>query len=756
MRTLASIIALFFITLALSGCGGDSGCGHVTGGGSGGTASTCGTTNTPPPGSGQTLTTLKVASSVVSIPADGSASATITATAADASGNAMAGVTVTFTSTAGTLVTNQATTDSAGKATATLSTGSAAPGTAITVTATSGAVSGNTAVTVSVAQQTVTLQTSSPQIPSDNTTPAVITAYVKDANNNLVPGVVVHFQATSGSLAVTTPTGGSPGSTDASGAASASLSVGTDPSDRTITVTATANGSTATINVQVVGTAVSVAGPPGLVMGAVGSYNVSLIDASKKPIANQPVQVTSSAGNTLSAAAVTTDASGHAMVTLTAVNSGSDTLTVSALGTSGAQTVTVSNQQFTITAPTAGALVPIATAPCTPNVPVSVNWKSNSAPVAQNTTVNFASTRGTLSSATALTDGNGNAQVMICATSAGPATVSAQATIPGSTGSVSASADFSFISTTPSAIDLQASPSTVPITGQSNLTAVVRDAAGNLVQNQTVDFTLQDVTGGALSVASAVTDVQGIAQTVYAASHTASASNGVSVTATVHNTAITKTATLTVSGAALHVIIGTGDKLVENGTQTAYTMNWFVSVSDAAGNAVPNSQVTLTIHSSLVPFAGYFKGAYCRTTAGWLVTDKVYPNYDCPALVAPATTYPTPTACANEDVNLNGQLDAGEDLNVDKILEPGDVAVATPGLLSTGANGTSTFQVIYPEDHANWVQVTLTARATVQGTEGSTTSTFVLPALGDYLADVKHSPPGVVSPYGTNACNQPN
>jgi Big-like domain-containing protein len=751
MRTLASIISLFFITLALSGCGGDSGCGHVTGAGGAGGTSTCGTGNTPPPG--QTLSTLKVSSSLASIPGDGSASASITATAADASGNPVAGVSVTFTATAGTLVTNQATTDAAGKATATLTAGSAAPGASITVTATSGTISGNTAVTVAVAKQTVSLQTSSPTIPSDNTTPATITAYVKDANNNLVPGVVVHFQATSGSLAVSTPTGGSPGMTDATGAATATLSVGTDPSVRTVTVTATANGSSASIDVQVAGTTVGVAGPTGLVLGASGTYTVSLNDAGKKAIPNQAVQVTSSAGNTLSASSVTTDSSGHATFTMKAVNSGSDTVSVSALGASSAETVTVSNQQFVVTAPTAGSLVPIAAAPCTPNVPVIVNWKASNAPIAVGTTVNFASTRGTLSAPTATTDSNGNAQVMICATSAGPATVSATATIPSTTNSVSASVDFSFISTTPTSVDLQASPSTVPITGQSTLTAVVRDAAGNLVQNQTVDFTLQDVTGGSISLASGVTDVQGIAQTVYTASRTASASNGVSVTATVHNTAITKTAMLTVSGAALHVIIGTGNKLVENVTKTAYTMNWFVSVSDAAGNAVPNSQVTLTIHSSLAPFAGYFKGAYCKSATSWVPTNQVFPGFSCPA--APATT-PASTVCANEDVNLNGQLDAGEDLNSDGILEPGDIAVAAPGLLTTAADGTNTFQVIYPEDHANWVEVTLTARATVQGTEGSTSSTFVLPALASYLNDLTTAPPGIVSPYGSQACNQKN
>lgn len=752
MRTLASIIALFFITLALSGCGGDSGCGHVTGGGSttGTSGSVCGTGDptTPPT---QTLTTLQVSSSTASIPADGSTSATITATALDASGKPMSGVAVTFSASAGTVVTNQGTTDSSGKASATLSTGSAVPGTGMTVTATSGSVTGTTTVNVSVSQQSVALQTSSPTMASDNTTPATITAFVKDANNNLVPGVQVHFQATSGSLALSTPTGGSAGMTDAKGAATATLSVGTDQSDRKITVTATVNGISSTVDVQVVGTTVGVAGPAGLVIGATGPYTVSLIDAGKKAIANQAVQVTSSAGNTLSASTVTTDTSGHATFNMTAVNSGTDTLSVTALGTSGAQTVTISNQQFAFTAPTAATLVPIAaSAPCTPNVPVTVNWKANNVPVAVGTVVNFSSTRGTLSAQTATTDVNGNAQVMICATSAGPANVSATGTIPGGTGSVSASVDFIFVSTTPSAIDLQPSPPTVPITGQSTLTAVVRDAAGNLVQNQTVDFTLQDVTGGSISLASAVTDVQGIAQTVYTASRTASAANGVSITATVHNTAITKTTTLTVSGAALHVTIGTGQKLIENATQTAYTMNWYVAVSDAAGNPVPNSQVTFTIHSALAPFAGYFKGAYCRTSTAWQLTDQPYPNFDCP------TTPPAPTACANEDVNLNGQLDPGEDFNNDQILEPGDVALATPGLLSTGSDGTNVFQVIYPEDHANWVQVTLTAKATVQGTEGSTSSTFVLPALAAYLSDPKSSPPGLVSPYGVNACNLPN
>ena len=66
-----------------------------------------------------------------------------------------------------------------------------------------------------------------------------------------------------------------------------------------------------------------------------------------------------------------------------------------------------------------------------------------------------------------------------------------------------------FVATTPASIDVQASPSTIQTNGQSTIIAIVRDANNNLVEGQTVDFQLTDKTGGSISVASAVTDVQG-------------------------------------------------------------------------------------------------------------------------------------------------------------------------------------------------------------------------------------------------------
>jgi hypothetical protein len=695
---------------------------------------------------------------VAAIPGDGSSSATITVQAKDANNNAVASAPITLSASAGTLTGAASTTDKNGTVTATLSGAGVAPGTAITLTATSGAVSGKATVTIATIQQSITLQTSSPQIPSDNTSPATITASVKDANNNLVPGVVVQFQSSSGGLVVNTPAGQTvAGITDATGKATANLSVGSDPSIRAITVTGSVGTATATVTVNVVGTTAGIAGPASLVLGSVGSYTVSLNDAGKNALANQTVQISSSAGNTLSAKTVTTDASGHATFTVTASKAGADTLSASALGTAASLALTVSNQQFVFTAPAASAQIPITgslTTPCTPNTPVTVNWQANSAPVAAGTMVNFSATRGTLSAASAVTDGSGNAQVMICATSAGPAILTASGS------GVSATQNVTFVSTSPSAIDLQPTPPTVPITGQSTLTAVVRDAAGNLVANQVVDFTLTDVTGGSLSLASATTDVQGIAQTVYTASTTASATNGVSVTAQLHNnTAISKTATLTVNGSPLNISFGTGNKLLENATQTAFIMDWFVSVLDSTGHPVPNTQVQLVIHSSLNPLFGYAKGSYTVCGGAWVQYDGHSPgNCNGSPRVAPAA----PTSCFNEDVNLNGLLDPGEDLNKDGKLEPGDIAGATaltgqnPGFVTTGTDGTGAFQVTYPEDHAQWVQVTLTAKATVAGTESSSSTTFILPMLATYLTNTNASPPGFVSPYGTGACSDPN
>jgi hypothetical protein len=56
--------------------------------------------------------------------------------------------------------------------------------------------------------------------------------------------------------------------------------------------------------------------------------------------------------------------------------------------------------------------------------------------------------------------------------------------------------------------------------------------------------------------------------------------------------------------------------------------------------------------------------------------------------------------------------------------------------------------VSYPESYGSWVQVLLTATATVSGTQASTSATFILPMSSVYLDVTTVPPPGQPSPFG--------
>ncbi len=741
MHKFLSMAALAVVTMLLAGCGGDS-----FGGGSG--SSSGGSTT------GGTLTTLSVSSDLTTIPSDGSATANITVIAKDANSAVISGAVVSIAASAGTVTVTQATTDTNGVAKATLVAGSAAIGATITITATSGSITGQSTVAVGIASSsTVSMQTDMPQIASNNSQTATVKALVRDAKNNFVANVPVTFTSDSGGLIVTQST------TDATGAAIAKLSTPNDPSNRNITVTATAGTSTGKIVIAVVGTNLSVSGPTSLVLGSSGTFNVSLTDSAGTGISGTSVAVTSTAG-TASASSVATDTSGHATFTVVAATSGTRSVSATGVGITASQGVAVSGESFAFTTPTA----PVSPATSTPvNIGTAqtliVHWTANGAPLAAGQTVNFAASRGTLSAASAVTDASGNAQVTIQSAQSGPSVVSATATDSTVTPAVNveAEANFDFLAVTPSAISVQASPATIPASGQSTISAIVRDAAGNLVENKTVNFTLTDSTGGSLTVASAVTDVQGKAQTVYKASTVPSGSNGVKVTATVQNfSAVTDFAQLTVGGQTVFLSLGTGNKIGENGSKTQFLMPWVVNAVDSGGNPVNGITITLTIHSKY-----YNKGTWQNTGTAWKwALANANGGYTIPA-----------PGCANEDANLNGVLDPGEDTsgtgNNNGVLDPGDIALAVPGSVVTNtANaatgdvatpGAATFTVNYPENHAMWVTSTLTATSTAQGTETSTTTTFQLPILADYLTSITTSPPGLISPYGVAAsCTDPN
>ncbi len=574
-----------------------------------------------------------------------------------------------------------------------------------------------------------------------------ITAIVRDANNVVLEDVPVLFGANAnGSISVVQL------NTDANGQALARLSNGTDASNRTITVTASAGSASGSVAVNVINTEVTVGCPDTIALSASGVCTVRVEDSTNAGIPGQTVALTSSLNNGLSAASVVTGGSGDATVTLTATTAGTDTITATALGDSGIDTVlvpAVTGDAFAVTTPAADGLeIPLNTSQA-----ITADWLISGVP--QNGQVlQFAASRGsfflpgTATPATsATTAGAGQATLDILSTTAGLATI---AVIRPGGGTASRTVEF--VATIAATLDVQAEPSSVRIGNQSQITAIVRDSAGNLVKNKTVSFSLSDNTGGSLSSPVAATGSNGAATIVYTAGSSQSPLNGVTITASVQQggATITRAVNMTVTGQALAISLGTGNALFELGTAT-FAKEWIIFVTDADGNAVPSKPVTVSIRS-----VNFKKG-------------NLYVPVDGDAWIK----FPVPgsygaLSCPDEDVNFNGILDAGEDLNSSGLLEAGNIALVAPvaanapatspcanlaagtsqATVTTGNDGRARVCVLYPQNYNLWLDARIQARASVQGTEYGKSTTFELEALADDISDTNAAPPGVVSPFG--------
>jgi hypothetical protein len=560
----------------------------------------------------------------------------------------------------------------------------------------------------------VNVLASSPSLPSDSGQLLTISTIVRDANNVAMEGVTVIMSADSGTLTVADPV------TDATGVVTAALNTGGDPTNRPIVITADAAGVIGSVTVNVIGTTLSISGPPALPQGDSATYTIVLADAAGNGISNQTVAVMSANANTLAAASLTTDVGGQAQVDVTAAVAGADTLSADALGLTATTPLNVSNDSFSLTAPLAGDEIILNTATA-----VQLTWTIGG--VNQDgQTITFSATRGSLSNFSAVTAG-GVASVTISSTNAGPAIITA-INAAGTTTSI----QVEFVADTPDSIDVQANPFTIGPSEQSAITAIVRDVANNLVKNAVVLFDLQDVTGGQLSVATAVTDSQGRAQTFYTSSSTTSANSGVIITATVQsNPTIFRSVALTVAQRELFLSIGTGNSIFEpNSAQ--YRKEFVVQVTDSQGNGVEGVTVQAGILSN-----AYFKGFWFYDIIGSSWVQNV-----------------TAGPCLDEDVNRNGVLDAGEDANMSGRIEAGNIATVVAqngngGTFISDAGGFGIIDVFYPQDHSRWVHVTLEATTSVQGTEFAESSNFVLTISGEDVDDENESPPGAVSPFGS-------
>lgn len=561
-----------------------------------------------------------------------------------------------------------------------------------------------------------------------------LTALVRDNSSNVMAGVPVTFSITpagNAGIIVTRST------TDAGGTAQAVVTTGGDPTNRTFTVSATAGSAVGSVSINVVGTTARVNGPAATQFRTPTAYTAVVTDSSGRGIANKAITITSVAGNTITANTFTTDANGQVAFTYNAATAATtDTVTATALGVSGSLVITISQDNFAFSAPAAGANVNLSTAQA-----VTVNWTRGASAV-NGATVTLASTRGQfhnaadclvgslVGSSASGTTAAGAVTFYICSTDAGTANMSANGN-DGAGSTPTASRNFDFVATTPASVALQSSPAKISTNSTSQITAIVRDATGNLVKGTTVDFTLQDATNGTLSAPSSVTDGQGLARVIYSSSSTTSSSNGVRVTGTVSGTALTATTLLTVGGQGARIALGTGNQILI-ASSTLYQLPYTVIVTDNAGTPIAGAVVTL----SAVPLY-YQKGTLAYNAA----TNSIVTNY---SIASPG--------CPNEDVNLNGFIDGNEDANLNGVLDPGNPATV-PSSVTVGSDGTATFNVTYFKDRNYWIYLQLSASTTVSGDQANAVQKFILPIAEP---DLKN-PAGGTSPYGiANSCANKN
>lgn len=614
----------------------------------------------------------------------------------------------------------------------------------------------------------VRMITNNPQLGSEgNTEGVIISAIVTNKNNNLVEGIPVTFssclkkEGTNNECDSNPSAGGAgelqslqvegstalAGVTNASGRAQARLTTQINHDNRTILASANALTITSLVPVEVTGTTITVTtDKKNMVIGDSADISIFLRDSANRGINQQHLTVSSTNGNTLNdlqsgatgqTISVKTNASGQANVRLIANIPGrdnQDTITVRKGSAFNQLEVNISDDNFTLST-SRGTEINLNT-----QQEFVVHWDKVGTPQA-NITLNISATRGNLSTNIVNTDSAGNASFTISGTNSGPAVITASATGGGPTAQI----NIEFIATVAARVDLQANPSTIGVNTsnsdiqQSNILAVVRDPANNLVKGKLVNFNLQDITGGRLFPASAETDSFGRASTVYTAGLSSGAADGVKVTATVVGTSVRDEVRLTVAAKSLFVTLGTGNKIVVDGP-TRYKFPYTVLVTDAAGVAIKETDVVLKV----LPVS-FRKGNYDWNGKTWVATEFVKcPNED--------------TLSVDPGKNFNGILDAGEDSNGNGRLDPGNVATFDVGgivnTVETDANGFADFFIVYPQDFATWVDVQLSATTAVSGSEGSDLREFQLPVAAADLSNEDASPPGQPSPFGIgNSCN---
>ncbi|MGY8619753.1 Ig-like domain-containing protein [Pantoea agglomerans] len=603
-------------------------------------------------------------------------------------------------------------------------------GIAYDVNGNSGSATGQITVEVGDVSATATQVSAEPAtIIADGKSTSTVSISLFDAGGNAIPGMAKSLSATlKETLAANQPaslkgpqaatlgaiTEAMPGVYQAvvtSGTGVGSILVSPTFNDTAlaeVTVTETADNATGQIGSGAFTAVVDNSAANGTAMNQV---KATVTDAGGNPLANTAVtfalsgSATAAAGSSLSA---TTDDKGQ--VSLNFVDKIAEAVTVTATlpnGNSGTvdthfladgSTATLSDGAVTVDKTT-------VVANNTDMATFSAVVKDANGNVVPDVTVSWATDKGTLSGASSTTNADGVATITLKNNVAEAAQVSAKAGTSASVNAPVVTFTADNASATIGSGDLTVDKTTVIANNAdiATFSAIVKDAGGNLVANQTVNWTTNK---GTLSGASSTTDANGLATitlkdtVVGQAQVVAQTGTSASINApAVDFIADTTTAT-----------ISSGDLTVDKTTVVANNADvaiFSAKVKDAHGNAVPNATVKWTTNK------GALSGSTSTTDANGVATITLKDKLVGQAQVAAQTgtsgnvNAPVVTFVANATTATIGS----GDLTVDKTTVVADNLDA------------ATFSAVVKDDDGNLVPNVTVNWSTDKGSLSGATST---------------------------------
>ncbi|MCY7369812.1 MAG: hypothetical protein LH479_02805 [Polaromonas sp.] len=412
-------------------------------------------------------------------------------------------------------------------------------------------------------------------------------------------------------------------------------------------------------------------------------------------------------------------------------------------------TLTMNGKSTVVTIPVTGTEISLTPVPATPapGDPVTLDVKVTdvSKMGIANTQVVLSGTLGFTQTVT--TDANGIARATLGAAPTNPGTYSVDVSAAG----VSASRDLQVIAAggggIPVAIgiitsaSLAITPNTIKpnspgsTANRAGLKAVFNIAGNQPIQNVRVRFEIvspQLDRAESISTASATvySDVNGIAVADYIPGTRSSGTDGVVIRMCYGNSDADiasglcpnpVTQKMTIASQPLSITLGDNNLLQKGSNSLTYIRYFDIAIADSAGNAVPNAQI-----SASVDLKRYEKGLY----AGPRVQ------------------------CINEDLNRNGSLDSGEDVDFNGNISPrkADVILSFVGANTTGANGRATIQVEYPQNVATWLEYGIKVTTSVAGSEGTVEKLYVT----SFIEGDQSNGSFLSAPYGANGCTTAN